>query len=502
MMILILLLKYSIVCICTYIALNIYIFVNRRQYRKFKSPKIPKTPFWFMGHIPGLQQKINKFPDKGKFTNMYDYLDELSCDMLVLFFFAKSVVICKDLQIIPTVLNDRSTFLKAIDLSGNFEIIAGVRFFGKHGLINDIGTNVWKSKRRIMDFAFKKAFLKTTVDSMGPVVRKLIRVLRTKADTGSVFDIGVFCDRMALEGISICGFDWDSQMMQEIGDMPIQTAHSALVASSIQLNHSLAFKLPWTYKAEKEEVRKLLPPMRGFMKKHLENVQKSSLKNDNILSHIIRANQVSDHLTIENLVDEYFVFLVAGMETTSTTMACAIWFISTYPRVYKKLQAEVDEVYGDKDELEFEDFGKLSYLEMVIKETLRLKGPVHGVSAECPAGASVNDHYFPKGTIFFIAFKSIHVDPRHWENPQDFIPERFSRESRKNIIPHSYLPFSSGPRNCIGKNFAMLELKFAISKVMKKFVIVNPDHDVKELPMLCTITERPKYGVNIKLFSK
>ena len=496
--------KFSIMCICTYLALNIYMFVNRRRYRKIRSPSIAKTPIWFMGHVLEIQKKLKQFPDKGLYRVLYGYLNEHSCDMLVLFFFGQNFVLCKDLQIFPHLFKNPSIFFKKDQLTRAFESIAGVRLLGKYGMLFDVGTNVWVTKRRIMDPAFNKAFLKSAVDGMGQVGRNLVGVLRTKADTGSTFNITKDIDRSALEAISLCGFDWSPQMMQEYGDIALQTSHLVFEAVSTKFKGPTAFKLPWNCRAEKKKIRKLLPMMREIVKKHLEKMEKSSSKNDNILSHIIHANnQLSDQLTIEDSVDEYFVFLIAGLETTSSTLACAIWYISLYPRVYKKLQTEVDEVFGDKDELDYEDVGKLAYLEMVIKETLRLKGPAHGTSRHNKyTSADINGIHFPKGTTFIVPFKSLHVDPKYWENPQDFIPERFSRESIKNITPYTYMPFSAGPRNCIGKNFAMLNLKITISKIIKEFVVVNPDPDVKELQMLCTITERPKYGVKIKLFSK
>ena len=262
-------------------------FVNRRRYRKIRSPNIAKSPIWFMGHVLEIQKQLKQFPDKGLFTVLYGYLDEHSCDMLVLFFFGQNFVLCKDLQIIPHVLKNRSIFFKKDQLTRAFESIAGVRLLGKYGILTDIGTNVWVAKRRIMDPAFNKAFLKSAVDGMGQVGRNLVGVLRTKADNGSTFNITKDIDRCAFEAISLCGFDWSPQMMQEYGDIALQTSHLVFEAVSTKFKEPTAFKLPWNWRAEKKKIRKLLLMMREIITKHLEKIEKSSFKNDNIISHII-----------------------------------------------------------------------------------------------------------------------------------------------------------------------------------------------------------------------
>merc|ERR1712060_162309 len=108
-----------------------------------------------------------------------------------------------------------------------------------------------------------------------------------------------------------------------------------------------------------------------------------NVSND-ILDHIIRGNSFSDDISIEDILDDFFVFLVAGMETTAITMSCLMWLLLKHPEISQKVVNEVNEVYGDKDELDFEDLNKLVYLEQCIKECLRMPPPAQLSSRRSP----------------------------------------------------------------------------------------------------------------------
>ena len=338
------------------------------------------------------------------------------------------------------------------------------------------------------------------MDGMSKAANKLIGILKMKAECGHAFEISELLARTAFEVVSSCGFDWSEEMIEKHGDAALNMSYVLVKVLALVYKDPLSFKIPWARLSEKQEFRNAVLPMREVNKKHLETVKDEAVTKDNILSNIIQANSCSDELTIEDVVDDYNTFITAGMETTGITMACAIWFLSKN----QKAQAEVDSVMGDRDQLIFEDLTKLVYTETIIKETLRLKTPLAGTIRQCIKnhGASVNGVHFPKGTQLFVPYPNLHVHARYWKDPDVFDPERFAPSSAKNIAPCTYMPFSTGPRNCIGKNFAMLEMKIILANILRNFVVVNANPDEKELETVRHVTIRPINGVNVRLVSR
>ena len=234
-------------------------------------------------------------------------------------------------------------------------------------------------------------------------------------------------------------------------------------------------------------------------KQHIQGEieSKSWESGGNILSRVILSNKCSNALGIEEMVDDYQLFLLAGMETTSIASACTVFQLMTHPDVSKKARDEVDAVLCDKKELDFDDIAKLNYLEMVIKESTRLNPPVYHTGRDCVNGAVINGVVFPKGTDMFMPYSVLNTDERFWDEPQKFDPERFSAANIRKILPCTYMPFVMGPRNCIGKNFAMLEMKIILSKIVNTFDLVNPDPSQRDIKCVANLTLRPKNGIKV-----
>ncbi|XP_063688462.1 cytochrome P450 3A16-like [Bolinopsis microptera] len=179
-------------------------------------------------------------------------------------------------------------------------------------------------------------------------------------------------------------------------------------------------------------------------------------------------------------------------------MAITLFYLANNNEILSKVREEIDSVAERGQMLEFEDVNKLVYMQMVIKECMRVKPPVRGVGRVCAKdNVSVNGLNIPKGADIFIPIMALHHDSRHWDKPEVFNPERFSSGSK--VKSFSYLPFMAGPRSCIGKNFAMLEAKMIISRVVQEFDIENPYTEITDLETHGLITARPLDGVKLKL---
>ena len=456
-----------------------------------------------MGHLPEFKIRVAKSPNLNGGQVFAEFRKDVDEETVYFAVFNVNLIITLDLGIIPKLLTDRTMFWKRDSMREVMGECAGVRAFGNYGILVDPGTDVWAAKRRILDPAFTRSYLRTTMEGMNKVANNLMKVFEMEAESGRSFDISESLDRSAFEAVSLCGFHWSDEMIKNHGDDALKMARVIVEVMGLVFKYQTAFKMPWAHRDAKREFREGVLPVRELNKRHLTAIKDGANTEESILSRIIQANDCSDDLNLEDLIDDYNVFLAAGMETTSITMACAVWYVSMNRHVYEKVQSEVDEVFGDRDEISFDDVSKLVYTEMIVKETLRLRAPVYGTGRQCKfSDATVNGAHFPKGTQFFVPFHDLHLDARYWKDPETFNPERFSSANVKSIRPYTFMPFSTGPRNCIGKNFAILEMKVILANLFRKFLVYNANPDEKELPMIGNITIRPLNGVNVRVVAR
>uniref|UniRef100_A0A8C9F4W0 unspecific monooxygenase n=1 Tax=Pavo cristatus TaxID=9049 RepID=A0A8C9F4W0_PAVCR len=169
------------------------------------------------------------------------------------------------------------------------------------------------------------------------------------------------------------------------------------------------------------------------------------------------------------VLSQAFIFIFAGYEPTSNTLCYLAYELALHPDVQQKVVDEIDTVLPNKAPLTYEAIMQLDYLDMAVNETLRLY-PLGGrLERTCKRDVEINGVTIPKETIVVIPPYTLHRCPEYWPNPEEFRPERFSKENKDNIDPYTYLPFGAGPRNCIGMRFALLTLKVAIVAMLQHF---------------------------------
>ncbi|XP_069118512.1 cytochrome P450 4A25-like isoform X2 [Argopecten irradians] len=185
-------------------------------------------------------------------------------------------------------------------------------------------------------------------------------------------------------------------------------------------------------------------------------------------------------LTREEIRNEVDTFLFEGHDTTASAISWILYALATHPEHQTKVQEEIDRVLvgRESDRLEWEDMPKLEYLTMCIKEGMRLYSPVPFIQRQSTQECVIDGKTFPSGTFLSIGIYSLHHNPMVWENSFQYIPQRFSKENAAKIDSYSFIPFSAGPRNCIGQNFAMNEEKVVIARVLQKYTL-EPDPSVE-----------------------
>lgn len=179
-----------------------------------------------------------------------------------------------------------------------------------------------------------------------------------------------------------------------------------------------------------------------------------------------------DHLIRDQLV----TMLIAGHDTSTASLAWVLYFLGKYPDVQQKAHDEVVAVLGD-DAPHHDHLAHLPYLGAVINEALRLYPPIHLGSRFATQDLIFRDYRIKKGERVLYSIYLSHRDPRYWENPNDFVPERFLGANKPAKNAYYYLPFGKGSRNCIGLAFADVETKVVLARLLQtyRFELVKDD---------------------------
>ena len=214
-----------------------------------------------------------------------------------------------------------------------------------------------------------------------------------------------------------------------------------------------------------------------------------------LLSMLLQAqDEDGSQMTDAQLRDEVMTLFLAGHETTALALSWSWYLLATHPEAEVKFQAEIDDVLHGRMPT-VEDLQKLTYTEMIVRETLRLYPPAYAVGREAIEDTELGGYRVPKGTQLFAFQWVTQRDARFFDNPDEFEPERWTPERTESLPKYAYFPFGGGPRQCIGTYFAMMEIVLLLATIGQRLRFsIAPDHKVELLPVLSL---RPKNGIKV-----
>jgi len=234
----------------------------------------------------------------------------------------------------------------------------------------------------------------------------------------------------------------------------------------------------WKVIPESEEVKKWRSDLMSKAKEvvlHKQTKQKTDLNAKPDLLDMMLENKIN--LSVEDIIQESMTFMIAGTETTATTLAFFFACISMHLDIQDRIFQEIQEKIGFSEPT-FENVKTLTFTEMCIKETLRIYPVVSSILGRyLEKDTSVNNMTFKKNTNHLFISILLYHNPKYFPNPMKFDPDRWQTESVKNLPQHVYTPFGGGLRVCIGKSMAMNEMLITIAILLQKFrfTAVNPE---------------------------
>lgn len=253
----------------------------------------------------------------------------------------------------------------------------------------------------------------------------------------------------------------------------------------------------WLPRPGKLKGRKAVRKFDEVILEIIANRRNGGVERDDFLNMLLSFRDGNGNPMDSTLVrDEVASIFLAGHETTATTLTWAFYLLNLHPEVERKIHEEIDRVLGDRP-LTYEDVAHLIYTRAVIDETLRLYPPVHVFSRQA-IGEDVlsNNVRVPPRSFITIASWVLHRHKKYWEEPDNFLPERFLPENAHQIHQYAYIPFGAGPRICPGKHLGLLEAVSLLAMIARTYRLrLREGHPVEPLGRM---TLRPRWGMPMK----
>ncbi|XP_055379703.1 cytochrome P450 4d8-like [Condylostylus longicornis] len=360
----------------------------------------------------------------------------------------------------------------------------------------------WHSRRKILTPAFHFKILESFVpvfERQGDILIERIKKLNLNED--DIFDIHELIAMITLNAIA------ETSMGIKVDDDNVYTeavkAMSNTIANRfIKQHRRIDFLCFFTRNDLLKDYYKWLKILHKYTEKTiverralLENSViengfsiESSDDNENLgqkkrmvfLDVLLQSTIDGKLLTNADIREEVDTFMFEGHDTTSAGLCFTLHAISRHQDIQDKIFNEIIEVIGKdkKKSIGYRELQDLKYLELVIKESLRMYPPVSVIGRKITTDSVIDGKFFPKGTELILYLEKLMRNPEIFPDPDKFIPERHCSNNYTEINPYAYVPFSAGPRNCIGQKYAMLEMKMIIVKVLQNFELLPNGPDV------------------------
>ncbi|MFJ6897465.1 bifunctional cytochrome P450/NADPH--P450 reductase [Streptomyces hokutonensis] len=397
------------------------------------------------------------------------------------------VLFASDLGLV-TELADEERFAKFVGPA-----LVNVREFAGDGLFTAFNDEPnWAKAHDLLMPAFALGSMRRYHPVMLRVARRVLDAWDHRAAAGTPVDVADDMTRMTLDTIGLAGFGFD------FGSFDSDRPHPFVGAMVRCLTWAMT-KTGRKPGVDHGEADKAFRADAAYLASVVDEVIAARTavpqpEADDLLGLMLSARHPSDGTTLglENIRNQVITFLIAGHETTSGTLAFALYFLSQHPEVLHRVQREVDELWGDTADPEptYEDVGRLRYTRQVLNETLRLWPAAPGFGRQALKDTVIGDGVrMHAGQPALVSIPMLHRDPVWGDNPDLFDPSRFDPEAEASRSPHAFKPFGTGERACIGRQFALHEATMLLGMLAHRYRLI--DHDRYELTIKQTLTIKP-----------
>jgi cytochrome P450 len=348
----------------------------------------------------------------------------------------------------------------------------------------------WRRQRRLVQPAFHHQRLAMMSDIMVKAALAMGESWQSAAKSGQVLDISRDMRHVTLQIIVQTMF---SSAVGDDGDIVGQSLEKAFeyIARSLWLSW-----LPDRLIPGHRQYQQSIEALNKIVYRLLDERRKSSQDYGDLLTMLlqVRDEETGEGMTDKQVRDEVLTIFIAGHETTATTMSWIWHLIAQHPEVEQRLHAELATVLGGRAPT-FQDVPQLTYTKMVIEEAMRLYSTVWLLLRTPVADDTIGGYTIPAGSIVMMSTSLLHRHPAFWEEPDRFDPDRFTPEKAAARPRFAYIPFNSGPRQCIGNSFAMVEMQLTLATLAQQYRLRSAPGHVVEPRVMSTL--HPRNGVHM-----
>ncbi|CAE7669401.1 ascE [Symbiodinium necroappetens] len=332
----------------------------------------------------------------------------------------------------------------------------------------------WEIPHRILKNPFSVRGIRAIMPMMRDQADKLVAALKRDVGHGGVTHIDAWVTKMAFETIAVCGLGTSFGCFEDDQTHPFIKALNQTISAidplgawPSMLRPIFCRELLKNFKASSKSVRDtccdVIRKRRAAGAAGLGESRKDLL--DMMLNDV--DSKTGQSMTEDMIVDNVLTFLFAGQDSTAAAMGSCLCFLCSFPECKERLIKEIDEVVGT-NQLEWDHLGKLQYLDWCLKETLRLAPPAPGIVRQSTEEQLIGGKWrMPAQMPVVINIMALHYSKELWgEDAAEFRPERWEHGQTHKF---AYLPFATGPRQCIGREFTLVEQKVTMVKLFQNF---------------------------------
>ena len=443
-----------------------------------KAP-LPPGPrgHWLQGHLP--QFRGDRLEFMARCVREYG-------DVVGLRFGHRRVYLVNHPDLLEEILVTQSRhFIK------NFALRINPLVFGKGLLVSE--QEFWLKQRRLIQPAFSRNRLAGYSQVMIDATQSMLASWKP----GETRDI--YTDMMRLTLAITARTLFDAEVDGDASE--VSNALHLLQENFLVRINSLLLLPIWVPTPQNLRLRRIIRKLDEIIFRFIRQRRQNPVEKPDLLSILLQARDEDDGtgMTDRQVRDEAMTLFLAGHETTALALSWTWYLLAGHPEVEEKLQAEMDAVLAGRVPT-FEDLPRLKYAEKVIQESMRYYPPVYLIGREAIDECVIGGFRVKRGTTLLMSQWLIHRDPRFFEQPEKFIPERWTEEFARTMPKFAYFPFGGGPRLCIGNTFAMMEMVLVLADIAQRFrFTAKAGHDVTLWP---SFTLRPRNGIPATLVER
>ncbi|MEV6304190.1 cytochrome P450 [Actinoplanes sp. NPDC051861] len=346
------------------------------------------------------------------------------------------------------------------------------------GLLTSEG-ELWRKQRRVIQPAFQSRRIAEQADVVAAEGARLVARLREHTGKGPVDVVA------AMTGLTL-GVLGRTLLAAELDRFPAIGDDFAAVQDQAMFELASLSAVPqWIPLPRQVRFRRARRRLQTIVDRLVD--ERTEIKDrDDVLSRLIVSARAEADPRVgrQRLRDEMVTLLLAGHETTASTLSWSLSLIDRHPEVRERLRDEARSVLGDRLPT-YADLTRLKYTAMVVDEAVRLYPPVWLLPRKALAGDEIGGYAVPAGADVLICPFTLHRHPAFWSRPEEFDPERFDPDAPNNRPRYAYIPFGAGPRFCVGNHLGLMEAVFVIAMLSRELTLTSvPGRPAVPEPML------------------